>query len=557
VRKRLILGSILFSLTTGALAYAVWVHSFGAWEPIQHFEQIDRQAHTEPDYSDTVIPPNIAPLNFSVAEPGVAFCAKISSQKGEPIEVFSGDGTIEIPQRRWRDLLGNNKGQDLHVEVFVRNQEGSWHRFQSTRSLIAPEDIDGYLVYRKMPATHLRVRGEMGIYCRNLSTFEESVVLRSTSYENGCLNCHAFPQNSGNKMLLGVRSTKYGVGTLLVDDGMVREIGTKFGYTSWHPSGRMAVYAVNNLPMFYHAARSEVRDTVNIDSLLASYLCDQQRVDVEPKLARKDRLENWPAWSADGTYLYFCSAPKLWPSDTPNPPNKYNQVKYDLLRISYDIETHTWGEIETVLSAQQTGKSVSMPRCSPDGRWLTFCLVDYGYFASWKDESDLYAIDLRAARQTGQFTHRPLEINSDKSESWHTWSNNSRWIVFSSKRLHGIFTRPFISYVDAAGKTYKPFVLPQNDPRFYGACLRTFNTPELVTAPPSANGRGLGESLSRPRRNTGLHAHHDGHTQCEPKHSGLCGLAGAARISHDMATADMRHQAGRRCNRSRQWGVLS
>jgi len=431
-------------------------------------------------------------LNFSVDEPGVAFCAKVSSQKGKPIEVFSHDGTLEIPPRPWRDLLGANKGQNLHIEVFVKNEQSSqWHRFEPTRSVIAQEEIDGYLVYRKMYPTHLRVRGEIGIYCRDLGTFEESVVLRSMSYENGCLNCHAFPQNDGNRMLLGVRSTKYGVGTLLVENGVACEIGTKFGYTSWHPSGRMAVYAINNLPMFYHAARSEVRDTVNIDSLLAYYLCDQQRVGVEPKLAQKDRLENWPAWSADGKYLYFCSAPKLWPSDAPNPPKQYNQVKYDLLRIAYDIETDTWGNIETVLSAQQTGKSVSMPRCSPDGRWLSFCLIDYGYFAGWKDESDLYVIDLQAARQTGQFTHRPLEINSDKSESWHTWSNNSRWLVFSSKRLHGVFTRPFISYVDATGKAYRPFVLPQKNPGFYGASLRTFNTPELVKTPPQPAGEAL------------------------------------------------------------------
>jgi len=498
VQKRLKIAVIVLVFAVGAVACVLCLRPFSSWEPIEQSEPVGRLARMEPDYSETVVPPNIAPLNFLIDEPGTAFCARLSSATGDPIEVFSHDGAIEIPARPWRKLLEGNTGQDLQVEVFARNDEGQWHCFAPVRIAIASEPIDGYLVYRKMYPTHLRVRGEISIECRDLSNFNVSTVLRSTSYENGCVNCHSFPRNDGNKMLLGVRSTKYGVGTLCVDGGAAREIGTKFGYTSWHPSGRMAVYAVNNLPMFYHAARNEVRDTVNIDSLLAYYLCEPRRVCVEPKLAQKERLENWPAWSADGKYLYFCSAPKLWPSDTPNPPTQYDQVKYDLLRIAYDIETDTWGDIETVVSAEQAGKSVSMPRCSPDGRWLSFCLVDYGYFAGWKDESDLYVIDLQAAGQTGKFTCRRLEINSDKSESWHTWSNNSHWLVFSSKRLHGAFTRPFISYVDANGKAHKPFVLPQSDPRYYGTCLRTLNTPELVLTPPKATGEALAKVFRAP-----------------------------------------------------------
>ena len=491
MQKRVIIGLLILVLATGVFGYAVLVRPADRWDSIQEFGQVDREARIRPAYSSTVIPANIAPLNLLIDEPGVAFCARIASSDGDPIEVFSHDGDIEIPAKPWRHLLGRNRGQNLLIDVFVKNEEGRWNRFQPITNLIAQEEIDGYLVYRKMHATHLRVRGEIGIYCRNLSNFKESVVLSSMSYGNGCLNCHSFCQNSGGRMLLGVRSKDYGVGTLLVEKGVVREIGTKFGYTSWHPSGRMAVYAVNNLPMFYHSARSEVRDTVNLDSLLAYYLCEPQQIGVEPKLAQKDRLENWPAWSADGKYLYFCSAPRLWPRDAKSPPPQYDQVKYDLVRIAYDVETNTWGEIETVLSAQQTGKSVGMPRCSPDGRWLSFCMFDYGYFASWKKESDLYLIDLHAAKESGQFACRRLDINSDKSESWHVWSNNSRWIVFSSKRLHGVFTRPFISYVDASGKMHKPFVLPQKDPAFYESCLRTFNTPELVITPPPVTGEAL------------------------------------------------------------------
>jgi hypothetical protein len=460
---------------------------------IRQAEPVDRQARIRPDYSGSVIPPNIAPLNFAIEEAGVAFCARISSEQGDAIEVFSRDGVIEIPLKRWRSLLDVNRGRTLCVDIFARDAGGRWSRFQTITNQIAQEDIDDHLVYRKMHLTHVRVRSRIGVYCRDLTTFDESVVLDSSSYEDGCLNCHSFRQNHWDKMVLGVRSEKYGTATLLAEDGVVRKLGTKFGYTSWHPSGRLAVYAVNNIPLFFHSTQNEVRDTVNVDSMLMLYRSEQHQTAVEPKLAQKDWLENWPTWSGDGKYLYFCTARKLWPAGAGTPPPQYDRIRYDLVRISYDIETDTWGQIETVLSAQQTGKSIGMPRVSPDGRFLSFCMFDHDYFPAWKQESDLYLIDLDAPRQDGQFAYRRLDINSDQSEAWQTWSSNGRWLVFSSKRLQGVFTRLFISYVDTAGNAHKPVLLPQKDPRFYDSCLLVFNTPELVIGPPQA----AGESLAR------------------------------------------------------------
>jgi hypothetical protein len=349
-----------------------------------------------------------------------------------------------------------------------------------------------------MHATHLQVKGEIGIYCRDLSRFKETVLLRGNSLEEStCLNCHAFAQNRPDTMLLGVRSPEFGVGTLFVEGGTATKIDAKFGYTSWHPSGRMAVYSVNNLPMFYHAARREPRDTVDMDSLLACYFADEKSIAVEPRLAEKDRLENWPTWSGDGKYLYFCSAPKLWSGKTAHPPEQYDQVRYDLARISYDVERNVWGEVETVLSARDTGKSIAMPRCSPNGRWLSFSMCHYGFFPTWQEESDLYLIDLEQYQRTGRATYRRLDINSDRSESWQTWSSNSRWLVFSSKRLHGGFTRLFLSYVGASGNVHKPIVLPQRAPDYNESCIYAFNTPELITGMPKL----AGEKLARAFRN--------------------------------------------------------
>jgi Tol biopolymer transport system component len=137
--------------------------------------------------------------------------------------------------------------------------------------------------------------------------------------------------------------------------------------------------------------------------------------------------------------------------------------------------------VETVLSAARTGKSNVNPRVSPDGRLLLFGICNYGDFALYQPESDLYLLNL----ESGEYGK--LECNSEAAESWHCWSSNGRWIVFSSKRPTGIFTRLYLCHVDQDGHTSKPFILPQRDPSYYDDLLSLYNVPEFMTGPVSTS----------------------------------------------------------------------
>ena len=70
-------------------------------------------------------------------------------------------------------------------------------------------------------------------------------------------------------------------------------------------------------------------------------------------------------------------------------------------------------------------------------------------------------------------------VNSNKSDTYHSWSSNSRWFVFASKRDDGLYGKPYFCYVDSNGKAHKPFCLPQQHPSFYDNTLKSFNAPEL------------------------------------------------------------------------------
>jgi dipeptidyl aminopeptidase/acylaminoacyl peptidase len=204
-----------------------------------------------------------------------------------------------------------------------------------------------------------------------------------------------------------------------------------------------------------------------------------------PAIALPDRNETWPCWSPDGKYLYYCSAPRL-------PFKQFREIHYDLMRIGYDIDQDRWGQPEMLLSAEQSGASAAEPKVSPDNRFVLFCLAQYGNFPIYQRNSDLYLLDLRSREC------RRLSINSDQADSWHCWSANGRWIVFSSKRLDGLFARPFFSYVNRDGQFCKPFVLPQEDPAFYETYLKTFNVPELVLGPIQVTESALAQALLDP-----------------------------------------------------------
>ncbi len=482
----------LILLSAGAVVYVLRSKKVS----ISEYASVSRPAKIRPDYTDTVIPPNIAPLNFTVREDGSYYYVKIYSSQGRPIELAGKTAGIVIPLRSWHKLLKANRGRQLYFDVFVRTDDGQWNRFKPITNKIADEDIDGYLAYRKIHAGH-NILTDMKICQRNLETYRESTILSNTSINYGCVNCHSFCNNNSGDMLIHVRCLD-GLSMLLIRNGKASCVnsrtgfgGKPMGHAAWHPSGKVIAFTVYDVRQFYHTARPEVRDVLNQDSAMGYYLCDSKTIKTTDELSRKDRLETWPAWSPDGKYLYFCLAPMLWSHENKAPDELLSKLRYSIVRISYDLATDTWGKIETVISADETGKSVLMPRISPDGRWLLFCMSGYGDWAGFQPDTDLYVTDLKAAEKTGHYQYRRLDINSDQADYWKSFSTNSRWIVFSTKRDDGMFTRVYFSYVDEEGRFHKPFILPQKDPVFYDSYMNVYSLPELATGPVPITGERL------------------------------------------------------------------
>lgn len=457
--------------------------------PPESCTQVSRPAEISPDYSGIVVPPNVAPLNFRILETGESFFVRISSSHGSPVEIYSRNANIEIPLGQWKSLLSENKGDKLSFVVFVFDSANGWRRYEPIFNDIACEPIDSFLVFRFIRPIY-NYWTSIRIYQRNIENYKNSLVLEGHFSDVGCINCHSFCNNSSETMSIATRNTNRSYNTsLVVHGGTLNKVPGTWGYAAWHPSGKLAVYSMNKVRQLFHATGVELRDVVDLDSGIACYRLDEKVEKIISELSGKDRLETYPAWSPDGTYLYYCSAPILWEDRDKTPPDNYDHVQYDLMRISYDVDKDQWGKPEIVLSTIETGMSILLPRISPDGRFLVFVMCDYSCFPAYRPSSDLYIMDLKTR------SYQKLDAaNSPYSESWHSWSSNGRWLAFSSKRTGGFFTRTYFTHINENGKASKPFILPQKDPTYYDSLLQTYSVPELITQPVAVSPRRFGKT---------------------------------------------------------------
>lgn len=463
-------------------AVVAW-HCLAAWRLPNESAAVNRQPRIRPDYSRLVIPPNIAPLNFLVEEPASEYRVRISGTAGEAIVIGSRTPSIIIPPRPWRELLGQNRGQHISVEVYAKGADGRWSRFETFTNDVAPEEIDSHLAYRLLGPVCREYR-DMGIYQRNIESYDESPILTSETV-GVCMNCHTFQNNRPDLFSIQVRPGRdpYEAGMILVRNGHAERLNTRSkatrhppGYTSWNPKAPIAAFAMIHPRQYFRGVGPDVREVFDSDADLAAFNVQTGKVSASPDIAKPAQLETFPGWSADGKTLYYSSAEASWGNDKLSKVEAI-KVKYDLMAVAYDADKAAWGQPETLLSAAETGMSISEPKASPDGRYLLFCMADYGTFPVHRASSDLYLMDIETRK------YRRLECNSQQSESWHCWSSNSRWIVFSSKRDNGLLARPYFCYIDAQGREHKPFPLPQRDPAFYDTYLKTYNVPELISGP--------------------------------------------------------------------------
>lgn len=452
------------------LLFAFFLCSCG--EKPNNSTPLDEPAPIFPDYTDVTIPVNIGPLNFQLTDHSIGY-ATVSSGD-EELNIFARNGRFIFSPTQWKKLLHSAAGEKLKVTVY-KKQENKWYAYQPFFWEVSKDSIDSHIAYRLIEPGY-ELWNQMGIYQRNIEKNEEYPILENKLTDDNCMNCHSFCNRDPQQLLFHMRSAN--AGTYLIQNGNMEKLNTQtpetmsaLVYPSWHPSGDYVAFSVNQTKQAFHMNDANRVEVFDDSSHVVVYDIKQHQIITTPALYSNNAFETFPTFSPDGKTLYFCS------SVATQMPMEYKEVKYSLCAIAFDPETREFGlVVDTLFNAQTQNKSASFPRVSPDGKYLLYTLAAYGGFSIWHKDADLYMVDI----ETGE-SFPLINANSDDVESYHSWSSNSRWVVFSSRRVNGLYTMPYFVYIDEQGKARKPFLLPQKDPGFYSSFMKSYNIPEFIS----------------------------------------------------------------------------
>jgi WD40 repeat protein len=432
-----------------------------------------REPLIEPDYSGVTIPSNIAPMNFQILEEGESHIVNLSLSDGNSETFRSSDGLVRFPPGKWKNILNSSRGGTIKIEVLSKDKEGITRKYEPFRMTVAGSPIDPYLCYRLLyPGYESWV--EMQIITRSTESFREESLIENQLLDKNCINCHTFNHNSPERFLVHVRGSRGGtyfydgekiIRTSLRTDSMKANAV----YPAWHPGGRFVVFSSNKTVQTFHMKAGKNIEVFDLFSSLVIYDTEKNEIYGCKDMDTVQYMETFPCWSPDGEYLYYCRTPQV------KMEHDLTTVKYDLVRKHFNVSSGESGKAEIVFNAHEIGKSVSFPSISPDGKYLVLTLHDYGTFSIWHREADLYIIDLNSRKI------EKMTVNSEESDSYHSWSSDGKWLVFSSKRTDGLTARTYFSWFESPDSVGKPFALPQKDPTLYRRMEKTFNRPELVT----------------------------------------------------------------------------
>ena len=440
-----------------------------------------------PDYCNVTVPYNIAPLNFMLPADEYEVCvARFTMPDGQQ-QTYGHGVKVQIPESEWHDMLNAAKGKSIKVEVWGQ-KDSEWLSFNPFEIHVAEEPIDDYISYRLIEPSYV-AWSFMEIAQRNLTSFEESQIFNNEITMNDrkigqCINCHSYQNYKTDNMLFHVRLSN--AGTVIVNDGKVSRVNLKRDYTisggvypAWHPTAKLIAFSTNKTRQAFHTAHPNKIEVYDEASDLILYDVETDSVQVVSN--DSTLLEVYPTWSPDGKYLYYCKSVPL-PEELRDKDIRafYQKVQYNLYRRSFDLATHGFGDEELIYDAASQNKSATLPRISPDGRYLLFAKGQYGCFHIRHYDADIVCMPLDE--------QYPSELDLTKlnsegfQDSYPSWSSNGHWIMVASRREDGNYCRVYFSYF-SNGKAEKAFLLPQEDPEQNTFLLKSYNRPEFMVEP--------------------------------------------------------------------------
>ncbi len=395
-----------------------------------------------------------------------------------------------FPKSLWQKLCNHAIGNDIQLQIkgIQVNEKGDkTGPIQATESItfqICKDPADSFIVYR-LVAPPFSSYKTPDIFVRDIHEDHSSSFL--SARREYCLNCHNFSSKQGNvgKLSLQVRSlvkVANNLPTYLAIYDIEKREGFKVRlpfeiqmttFMAWSPDGNKLAYSANQKVAAMKPIVFETQLAGMATSDIAIYDVETNETYLVPGASDPNLLEIYPQWSPDGNQLLFSRSPV---GDHPA------HILYDLYVM--DLNEESRAIPRPIEGAAENGRSNFYPRFSPDGKWLSFCQSDGGDLI--RASSDIY---LKAGDLSGP-AHR-LEFNVDyAADSWHSWSSNSHWLVFASKREGGVYAYLYLTHIDDEGHASPAIPLPLEEKPF-----ASYNIPEFIAHVPTIQEEELFDAI--------------------------------------------------------------
>lgn len=360
------------------------------------------------------------------------------------------------------------------------------------------DKVGDSIMYREVPLPFLKaVQDPSQIRWRFGSVDQKAgppVVLKNLPV---CGNCHSFADNGsvlGMDVDYGNDKGAYAIMPVLkrmvLDDAKImtwsdykpEDLELTFGLLSRvSPTGRYVISTVKDRSVF--VATPDIAFSqlfFPIKGILVVYDRETKKFAALPGADDPQYVQTNAAWSPDGKEIIFARAkayqsPRLQENnsaivatkDVPEFTVDHQPFKYDLYRIPFN--DGKGGVAEPLAGAAANGMSNFFPKYSPDGKWIVFCKAQN--YMLLQPDSELYIVSTKGGPA------RRLRHNTSLMNSWHSWSSNSRWLVFSSK-VNTPYTQLFLTHIDEDGNDSPPVLLER-----FTSSDRAANIPEFVRIP--------------------------------------------------------------------------
>ncbi len=455
----------------------------------------------------TIFPPEIVPPTFTWEDANAdseAWLVTVGFQNGaDGIEALTGECRWKPEDQQWEVMKKWSSGADARVTILgikrgIRTKILSAGQISITTS---KDMVGAPLFYREVNLPFIdAVKDPSNIRWRfgSVSSPQQPpIILENLPV---CGNCHSFPAD-GKTLAMDVdyanskasyiitqvaEQMTLATGDIITWNDYRKEDGQQtFGLLSQiSPDGRFVLSTVKDASVFVpkpDLAFSQL--FFPIKGILCVYDRSTGTFTSLPGADDPQFVQSNPSWSPDGKYVVFARARAYRLKNVTGPrrvllsPEECEEFLadgkpflFDLYRIPFN--GGKGGEPEPIEGASANGMSNFFAKYSPDGKWIVFCKA--ASYMLLQPDSELYIIPAEGG------TARRLRANTDRMNSWHSFSPNGRWLAFSSK-ANSAYTQLFLTHIDEQGGSSPPVLLEH-----FTSPDRAANIPEFVNTRPTA-----------------------------------------------------------------------